>query len=123
MTCIHKHQTMDDGYHAKDFLTIDGAKDFLLGYEIIQAIRFMIEPVFGSIIVFVGPHDIPLFFILIQSICHTFLTCVFGEKNVLIVHPDLCIGLYISYFLCVSTTIVIYFTYPSPPPAKPLFPA
>ena len=96
---VDKYQTMDDGYPANDFLAVDGAKDFLLGYEMLQAVLFIREKLFGHTLVLVGPHDIPLGLILTLSIFHTILTFVFYEKSILMVHPDVCIRLYISRIL------------------------
>lgn len=77
---VNKYQTMDDGYLANDFLAVDGAKDFLLGYEMFQAVLFIGEPLFGSLLVLVGPHNVPRCGLLVLFICHTFLTCVFGDR-------------------------------------------
>ena len=101
MACIHKHKTMDDRYHANDFLAVDGAKDFLLGYEMRQAVLFIGEPLFGSTLVLVGPHDIPLWLILNQSIFHTFLICVFGERTYSWFIP-ICVS------VCISTTFLVF---------------
>ena len=101
MACIHKHKTMDDRYHANDFLAVDGAKDFLLGYEMRQAVLFIGEPLFGSTLVLVGPHDIPLWLILNQSIFHTFLICVFGERTYSWFIP-MCVS------VCISITFLVF---------------
>ena len=77
MVCIYKHKTMNDRYHANDFPSVDGAKDFLLGYEMFQTVLLVRESLFGSLLVLVGPHDIPRLGLLVLFICHTFYEMVF----------------------------------------------
>ena len=80
MVCIYKHKTMDDRYHANDFPAVDGAKDFLLGYEMFQTVLLVRESLFGSLLVLVGPHDIPRLVFLSCSFAIPFLPCIFERK-------------------------------------------
>ena len=77
MVCIYKHKTMNDRYHANDFPSVDGAKDFLLGYEMFQTVLLVRESLFGSLLVLVGPHDIPRLGLLVLFICHIFFAMYF----------------------------------------------